>query len=147
MSDASAAGGSHEAWSPERIAAERRRIKRQTWAILAVTAILLFGLVGDRYERVQGTSGRTYSVVDSGRRFGTDWSGSYVKYLSAAEDEAGRDREFADLAESLTGFAERNGDDHMKVAAARRLFRYGLFYMDQTVTTRYRRVQGEWRPE
>jgi hypothetical protein len=147
MSDASAAGGSHEDWSPERIAAERRRIMRQTWVILAVIAILLFGLMGGRYGGIEGTSGRTYSIVDSGRRPGTDWGGLYVKYLSTAEDEGGRDREFADLAQSLTEFAERDGDDRIEVAAARRLFQFGSLYMDQTVATRYRRVQGEWRKE
>lgn len=147
MTESSRPEGAPE-WTPKAIAAERKRIVRQTWIILGLIAVVLFGVTGPRYERVQGASGRTYRVVDAGRRMGPDWSGSYVRYLSSANDQAGLDAEFADLSHAFSEFTGRNDDARLEVVAVRRRFAFGQFHVDQTVTLRYRRdAGGSWRRE
>jgi hypothetical protein len=138
---------SEREWPPERIAAERQRIIRQSVIVVVVIVLVLGALAAPESERVQGASGRTYHVVEAGRTVGAGWSGSYVRYLSRAKDQGGRDQEFADLSRMLADFAARNGDDRIKVAATRRLFRYGSFRIEHSAITRYRLVNGQWRRE
>ena len=133
-----------QAWTPDRIAAERRRLDRQLLLLLAVLAIGFFGLLGYQYPTVRAPSRTTYEVVAQGRRWGTDWSGSFVQFLAHASDRSGIERELHEVAPIAQSFAAQNGDSLLELVAKRRLFRYGLFTIDQSYHSRFHREGTAW---
>lgn len=133
-----------QAWTPDRIVAERRRLDRQLLFLLAVLAVGFFGLLGYRYPTVRGANGTTYEIVDEGRRWGTDWSGSYVYFLSQASDADGVQGELDEMAPIAQNFATQNGDSLVEIVAKRRIFRYGLFTVDRSYHVWFHREGVAW---
>ena len=146
LGDGAAAATESEgaAWTRDRIARERRRVDRQLLLLLAVLAIGFFGLLRYDYPTVRAPSGTTYEIVQQGRRWGTDWSGSFVQFLSHASDQSGMDQELHEVAQFAQSFAAKNGDSALDVVATRRYFRYGLFTMDQRYHVRFHREANQW---
>lgn len=141
---ASATPAEPQAWTPDRIAAERRRLRRQLLVLVAALAIGFFGLLRYDYPTIRASSGTAYEITAQGRRWGTDWSGSYVHFLAHASDRSGMEREVAEVAPIAQSFAAQSGDSLLEIVAKHRVFRFGLFTVDRTLSFRFRREDGEW---
>lgn len=141
---AGAPASESQVWTPDRIASERRRFDRQLLFVLAVLAVGFFGLLRYEYPTVRASSGTTYEIVGQGRHWGTDWRGSYVHFLAHASEPSGIKRELDEIAPFVESFAVQNGDSLLEVVAKHRVFRFGLFTIDQSYYFRFHRERGEW---
>ena len=115
------------AWSPQRIAGERRRILSQLAIAGAIVGALIFSQFDYRYPVVRGASGTTYRIYGVGRvqdsRGG--WS-SVLQYLTAGRDTMLQNREVVDLMPLAAQIAASHGDSLVQVASIERPFRFGL---------------------
>ena len=131
-------------WTPERIVAARRRLRRQLTVVGVLAALGLFSLLRFKYPIVHTTSGATYEILARGYYRGSDWRGPYIQFLAHAHTRAGIAREVTDIAPVAEAYAVQNGDSVVGVLATDQYFHYGLLTFDHSYTFVLHRVPGGW---
>jgi hypothetical protein len=140
-------------WTPEKIEAARRRIRRQGSAILAV--ILAGGCVyamRPQYTDVSLTSGRSYSVVSvlhNSEAIATPscgvhaWTELLITYYPRTRDSAAITRDAEDLTE-LGDSAVRQTGDSLLVIKARLPIVSRWIPLATSHDVRYKRAAARW---
>jgi hypothetical protein len=140
-------------WTPEKIESARRRMRRFSYAILAV--ILVGGGVYSlrpQYTVVAVSAGRTYqvmSVLHNSEAAATancgvhEWSELLVVYYSPVRDDSTLVRAADDLAELGGRVASQNGDSLLVIRRTTPVISRWI-PLSVSMDERYTRVAGRW---
>jgi hypothetical protein len=134
-------------WTPERIEAERRRLRRWGFWLVGLLLVGFFGLLRYNYPTVRLPSGRVVGVIFEGRRYSSSGRAAVFEFLSDATSVEGAEREVLEVAPYATALAEEQGDSVLYLTATRHWFRYGLFTLGTRYHFRLHRDDDDWRLE